>query len=124
MTSDRAAGEALTALAGILEAAGQEPPTGRELAELLWLARQMGTPEPPPERPVRQPPEPAPPHRRPSEHLPPAPLALPPGPAPAPAAPPRVPLHAPAAAPEPRPSPRPVPRPAPGVPSHSPLLAP
>ncbi|MEU6980870.1 SAV_2336 N-terminal domain-related protein [Streptomyces sp. NPDC046371] len=124
MTSDRAAGEALTALAGILEAAGQEPPTGRELAELLWLARQMGTPEPPPERPVRQPPEPAPPHRRPSDHLPPAPLALPPGPDPAPAAPPRVPLHAPAAAPEPRPSPRPVPRPAPGVPSHSPLLAP
>ncbi|MGO4635185.1 SAV_2336 N-terminal domain-related protein [Streptomyces sp. 2RAF24] len=124
MTSDRAAGEALTALAGILTAAGQEPPTGRELAELLWLARQMGTPERPAERPVRPAPEPAPPDWRPSEPLRPTPLALPPGPDPAPAAPPRVPLHTPAAAPEPRPSPRPESRPGPAAPSHTSLLAP
>ncbi|MFJ7070445.1 SAV_2336 N-terminal domain-related protein [Streptomyces sp. NPDC101115] len=40
MTSE-AAGR-LAALAGVLGRAGEEPPTGRELAELLWLARQTG----------------------------------------------------------------------------------
>ncbi|MEV5974671.1 SAV_2336 N-terminal domain-related protein [Streptomyces sp. NPDC051921] len=44
MASDGAAARfpALGALAELLGEAGGDPPTGRELAELLWLARQMG----------------------------------------------------------------------------------
>ncbi|MEV7281393.1 SAV_2336 N-terminal domain-related protein [Streptomyces sp. NPDC093111] len=124
MTSDRAAGEALTALADLLAAAGQEPPTGRELAELLWLARQTGTPERPVERPEPRTPEPAPRVLRRSDPLRPALPAAPPGPEPAPGPAPRVPLHAPAAAPGPRSAPRPESRPEPAARPHSPLLAP
>ncbi|MER8044743.1 SAV_2336 N-terminal domain-related protein [Streptomyces sp. NPDC094032] len=123
MTSDRTAGEALTALAGILGAAGQEPPTGRELAELLWLARRMGAPGPGEEgaRELRR--------EFDLTHLPSvwdtmsAPAALPPALPPAPAPPPRVPLHTPAA-PDPGPAPPVAPRPEPAAPGHTPLLAP
>lgn len=122
MTSDRTPGEALTALAGVLGVAGQEPLTGRELAELLWLARQMAAPERPAPRRASPPsPRPAPPPRQGPDPAAPAPRPAPPppGPPPAPAPPPRVPLHTP----EPRPEPEPEPRPGP-APSHSPLLAP
>ncbi|MEU6945342.1 SAV_2336 N-terminal domain-related protein [Streptomyces sp. NPDC046316] len=43
MTSDRAG--SLDVLAAVLGRAGEEPPTGTELAELLWLARHMRVPE-------------------------------------------------------------------------------
>ncbi|MEU2716817.1 SAV_2336 N-terminal domain-related protein [Streptomyces sp. NPDC007205] len=90
-------------------------PTPRELAELLWLARQLGPadgggeqagcparaaePEPTPRKPVREPagPAPAPDHSEglgsPARTLPRAPLHLP---SPTPAAGPYAALHAPA----------------------------
>ncbi|MFG2873029.1 SAV_2336 N-terminal domain-related protein [Streptomyces sp. NPDC048338] len=135
MTSDRPeAGTARTrrtldALASVLAQAAGEPPTGRELAELLWLARQMrpplapavlpdpagrAAPPPVPARPVPQPDAVAPEVR-----------PVPPDPT-APSSPPgttggrsRVPLRRPAA---PRP---PAPAEAPGEAArHAPLLAP
>ncbi|MER8070980.1 SAV_2336 N-terminal domain-related protein [Streptomyces sp. NPDC094034] len=51
MTSDRASDRALSELAAlreVLTAAGGDPPTGRELAEVLWLATQV-QPEPEPD---------------------------------------------------------------------------
>ncbi|MFF3246936.1 SAV_2336 N-terminal domain-related protein [Streptomyces sp. NPDC002870] len=102
MTSDR-----LDTLARVLAHAAGEPPTGRELAELLWLARQMespgagvGTadgpaslarmPSPPVggQRPRADPPQPSPPVT--------ARDAQPPRSAPHPE---RVPLHTPAGPP-------------------------
>ncbi|MFF0478880.1 SAV_2336 N-terminal domain-related protein [Streptomyces sp. NPDC004284] len=114
----------LGTLAGLLVRAGDEPPTGRELAELLWLARQMdgfprleeaaatGTTEESTarldEQTVRAPMDP--PLRK--ESTPEAPRPVPPRPAVQP--PPRVPLHTPL------PTPR-VPEPARG---HDSLLVP
>ncbi|MFF0434451.1 SAV_2336 N-terminal domain-related protein [Streptomyces sp. NPDC004327] len=113
---------ALGALAALLGAAGDEPPTGRELAELLWLARQMEGGEPrrgparrkrvvwsAPRSAVHKPPKPRPSRDR-------APAG---SPAPEPPAPPRVPLRTPA--------PEPVPAPGAGSgpgPWHMSLLAP
>ncbi|MFI8828613.1 SAV_2336 N-terminal domain-related protein [Streptomyces sp. NPDC053431] len=124
MAAERPAGEALNALARVLGRAGQEPPTGRELAELLWLARQLGpAPERGPARapqgdrtplPVTRPPAPVPAAPRPEPAAVPEPrVTEAAGPAPAPA--PRVPLHTPAA--------EPAPEPAAGSP-HTALLAP
>lgn len=111
MTSDRS----LAAFARVLGEAGASPPTGRELAELLWLARHVrpaAAPTPPAGDPV---PHQAGPARRTPRATPPAP---PPagGAGPARAAPPqrpggRVQLRTPAAARTTPPAPRPVVRP-------------
>ncbi|MFD7324924.1 SAV_2336 N-terminal domain-related protein [Streptomyces sp. NPDC059875] len=136
MTSDRSG--SLDVLAEVLGRAGEEPPTGGELAELLWLARHMRGPEragteaaaaaappssspPAPWRPPAAPtthgpvdpvlpvtPEPPPP--------PPSPANMPPAAEPPPPA--RMPLHTPAAGPAPAPE-----EPAPSS-RHTPLLAP
>ncbi|MFD7977506.1 SAV_2336 N-terminal domain-related protein [Streptomyces sp. NPDC059071] len=124
MTPDRRrdGSGALAALAGLLGEAGEEPPTGRELAELLWLARELsdgdrpGASEPPETDQVTvhggtghtgllvAPPRPAPPPATPSGSA----RSVPPPPAP------RVPLHTPV------PGPVPEAREA----GHAPLLAP
>ncbi|MFF5971303.1 SAV_2336 N-terminal domain-related protein [Streptomyces sp. NPDC012769] len=120
MTSD-----ALSAFAALLGRAGEEPPTGRELAELLWLARQTAGPDDPARETAasasapeasgprdgapRLPRLPAGPDLAP----PPVPAGRSPSPVPVP---PRVPLRTPDPAP-----PRPAPEPAVG---HAPLLAP
>ncbi|MFI0976693.1 SAV_2336 N-terminal domain-related protein [Streptomyces sp. NPDC021093] len=123
MTSDRA----LAALAGILGEAGEVPPTGRELAELLWLARYVrpeGTAIPADPGPA--PPGPAGPAPR--EPLAPHPSAAADSPAgPAATVPPkkpqsRVPLRTPACLPHP--VPRPAPAPAVRLVEQMPLLAP
>ncbi|MFJ8669380.1 SAV_2336 N-terminal domain-related protein [Streptomyces sp. NPDC093600] len=129
MTSERS-GRALDALAAVLGRAGEEPPTGRELAELLWLARHMRAPEEPRDVPPVQsahpPPPPPAPASSPVDHatgpagpVGPVPPAVGPHPAPSvPAPPPRVPLHTPAA------GPRPMPEEAESAPRHTALLAP
>ncbi|MEU8761731.1 SAV_2336 N-terminal domain-related protein [Streptomyces sp. NPDC048659] len=122
MTGSPGTPGALAALAEVLATAGAEPPTGRELAELLWLARLSA-----PEGPPRPPRPPVPPRRVRPVRVPgpeaavpppaPGPPPVPPGPPPPAGAeppPPRVPLHPPAA----------PPAPGPAGPAHSPLLAP
>ncbi|MFD5323335.1 SAV_2336 N-terminal domain-related protein [Streptomyces sp. NPDC127092] len=126
MTSE-AAGR-LAALAGVLGQAGEGPPTGRELAELLWLARQMegdgpaGSPAVPEPRPavVTHGDTTDPAGIRAARRPVPPPVAPPPEPARQLPSPPgtehRVPLRTPAP-----PAPRAVPETGAG---HTPLLAP
>ncbi|WP_128983881.1 SAV_2336 N-terminal domain-related protein [Streptomyces roseicoloratus] len=134
MTSEARPGRAgdsgagrLAALANVLAQAGEEPPTGRELAELLWLARQMGvgadrrgtTADPEP-REAEVPPDESAPSAFETGHHPaepphPEPPFASPRPSPRSAAP-RIPLRAPAPY-----APRAVPESAAG---HAPLLAP
>ncbi|MFF9012288.1 SAV_2336 N-terminal domain-related protein [Streptomyces sp. NPDC014870] len=134
MTSERAG--SLDVLAKVLGRAGEEPPTGGELAELLWLARHMRDPDPqePEIAPAVVPPAPPPsavsrtPAGPPSGHRPvdPVPSAAAEPPAPGPQGPPhamppspaRMPLHTPQAGPAPASG-------EPAEPSrHTPLLAP
>ncbi|MER7174942.1 SAV_2336 N-terminal domain-related protein [Streptomyces mesophilus] len=87
----------------LAEAGGREDadagPTSVELAELLWLARQMRVPEPDPPTPPH--PQPRTPDGTPPGHAPPPPPDHSPKPAPPPPAPPRVPVHLPDPAPGP-----------------------